>query len=136
MKNTKWLYGIALMMIALSWGCSKFNDLKQKDSFTDTTKAYRQAILWSDFDYALSFHQTGSPDNSRIDPIYAKIKVTGYEEKYQSVSADGQKIEETVLIRYFWIDQMVEKSITANLVWQWDPISKNWYLISEFPRFE
>jgi hypothetical protein len=138
MRSEKWFFlaSIIMTMILLS-GCAQMGNIKKKQMFSDINNAYRNAILWSDFEYALSFQKKNSlKDQVELDPMYKKIKVTAYDEKRHVVNSYATQIEQTVHIQYYWIDQMLEKSIIDYPVWEWDTHSQNWYLISELPVFE
>jgi PBP1b-binding outer membrane lipoprotein LpoB len=125
-----------IMIIVLLSGCAQVENIKKKQSFSDINNAYRNSILWSDFEYALTFQKKSLQDQVKLDPIYKKIKVTAYDEKRHVVNSSATQIDQTVHIQYFWIDQMLEKSIIVNPVWEWDAHSQTWYLISELPVFE
>jgi hypothetical protein len=129
------LSGIIMIMILLS-GCAQLNNIKKKQMFSDITHAYRNSILWSDFEHALSFQKKNLYDQVELDPMYKKIKVTAYDEQRHVVNFNETQVDQTVQIQYYWKDQMLEKSIISYPVWQWDTQSQNWYLISELPLFE
>ncbi len=124
-----------LFLIVLS-GCGTLSGMNQKKKFSELSKAYKTAILWSDFEYASEFLADGLVDKDRLDPIYENVKVTAFEKKRNIVDADVNKIEEVVEIRYYWIDRMVEKSITDHQVWEWNAEARNWYLVTGLPSFE
>jgi hypothetical protein len=127
---------IIVIMILLS-GCTQLENIKKKQMFSDINNAYRNSILWSDFEYALSFQKKNSLKGQvELDPMYKKIKVTAYDEKRNVVNSNATQIDQTIHIQYFWVDQNLEKSIIDYPVWEWDPHSQNWYLISELPVFE
>jgi hypothetical protein len=127
---------IIVIMILLS-GCAQLENIKKKQMFSDINNAYRNSILWSDFEYALSFQKKNSLKGQvELDPMYKKIKVTAYDEKRNVVNSNATQIDQTIHIQYFWVDQNLEKSIIDYPVWEWDPHSQNWYLISELPVFE
>jgi hypothetical protein len=134
-KKCFFLAGIIMIMVLLS-GCAQMNNIKKKQMFSDITKAYRNSILWSDFEYALSFQKNSLQDQVGLDPRYKKIKVTAYDEQRHVVNSNATQIDQTVQVQYYWIDQMLEKSIMIYPVWEWDTHSQNWYLISELPVFE
>jgi hypothetical protein len=125
-----------IIMMVLLIGCTQMTNIQQKEKFKDINNAYRQAILWSDFEYASSFHESHLQNQMELDPIYKIIKVTAYDEKRHVINSDANHIEQTVDIQYYRIDQMLEKSIIFNPVWKWDTQSKNWYLISGMPIFK
>jgi PBP1b-binding outer membrane lipoprotein LpoB len=127
---------IIVIMILLS-GCAQLENIKKKQMFSDINNAYRNSILWSDFEYALSFQKKNSLKGQvELDPMYKKIKVTAYDEKRNVVNSNATQIDQTIHIQYFWVDQNLEKSIIDYPVWEWDPHSQNWYLISELPVFK
>jgi PBP1b-binding outer membrane lipoprotein LpoB len=137
MQCKKWFFlASIIMIIVMLSGCAQMENIKKKQSFSNINNAYRNSILWSDFEYALSFQKKSLQDQVKLDPMYKKIKVTAYDEKRHVVNSNATQIDQTVHIQYFWIDQMLEKSIIVYPVWEWDAHSQNWYLISEPPVFE
>lgn len=135
MKSKKYCGVAVLVMILLACGCSRVADIKQKEAFSETSRAYRQAILWSDFEYAATFLKD-SHQIPEIDPMYQKIKVTAYNERRHAFNHDSGKIEQTVQIQYYWIDQMIEKSIIDHPSWEWNPEAGFWFLSSDLPVFK
>ncbi len=129
-----WLLASVLLMLVA--GCGTISDMSQKKKFSELSKAYKDAILWSDFEYASEFLADGLENKDRLDPSYANVKVTAFEKKRNIVDPDVNKIEEVVEIRYYWIDRMVEKSVTDNQVWIWNPEAQNWFLVTGLPDFE
>jgi hypothetical protein len=125
-----------IVMMVLLVGCIRMANIQQKEKFKDINNAYRQAILWSEFEYASSFHESHLQNQVKLDPIYKVIKVTAYDEIRNVVNSDATQIEQTVNIQYYRIDQMLEKSTVFYPVWKWDTRSKNWYLISSMPLFK
>lgn len=123
-------------LLFLIFGCATISDLDQKEKFSDLSKAYQTAILWSDFDYASMFLAEDAASRDRLDSSYENVKVTSFEKKRNIVDAEVNRIELVVEIRYYWMDRMVEKSITDNQVWEWNADHRNWYLTSGLPVFE
>ena len=123
-------------LIAMLSSCYAIKDASQKKMFSELSESYRKAILWSDFEYASEFLAEGYRKIEKIDPVYKMIKVTAFEEKRKVVDPEVNTVEQVVDIRYFWVDRMVEKSITEHLVWEWDPEAKIWFLISGLPKFD
>ncbi len=133
--NPKYVTIMIAIIILLS-GCSISAGNKQNRMFSDSHDAYRHAILWSDFENASSFLKPDRQSVFKLDPIYSKIKVTAYDEKNFVVNSDNSRVEQTVQIRYYWVDQMIEKDITVNPTWEWDANSQIWYLTSGLPVFK
>ncbi len=135
MKPNKYFFLTALLMTAFFSGCFKIADIKQKETFSRISEAYRRAIVWSDFVYASAFLKDGR-QNYPLDPIYQNIKVTSYETIHHSGSAGDNQIEQTVSINYYQTDRMVEKNILDHQVWQWEDTEEIWRLTTGLPRFE
>ena len=126
------LFALAAMLA----GCQPIRDVRQKKLYSELSQTFRKAVLWSDFEYASEFLAEGYKKNEKIDPIYNEIKVTAFEEKRMVVDPEINTIEQIVDIHYYWVDRMVEKTITEHLIWEWDPEAKKWFLISGLPKFE
>ena len=127
---------ILFALAALLSSCQSFQDVKQKKQYSNLSQTFRQAILWSDFEYASEFLADGYKKNEKVEPVYDEIKVTAFEEKRMVVDTEINTIEQVAEIRYYWVDRMVEKSITEHFIWEWDPEAKKWFLISGLPKFE
>ncbi len=136
-KPLRILTAIFLFALAASLpSCQSFQDVKQKKMYSNLSQTFRKAILWSDFEYASEFLADGYRKNEKVEPVYDEIKVTAFEEKRMVVDQEINTIEQVAEIRYYWVDRMVEKTITEHFIWEWDPEAKKWFLISGLPKFK
>lgn len=116
----------------------KKNSRKQIKLFVEATKKYSTSVRWNEFEMAWA----------SIDPEYRKehpltdleierlkqIQVTGYEEKFQEILADGT-IEIRAEIRVVNRHTQVERSFMNVQVWRLDADGKRWWLTTGLPDF-
>jgi hypothetical protein len=125
------------LLILLVAGCSHFSNVKQMNMFDDITASFKDSIRWSDFEAANHFRkdaltESNPPDFKKLN----NVKVTSYEVK-QIIPMDNKlKVRQIVEINYYKSDNMIEKTLTHDQLWEYDTADKNWYLQSRFPDFK
>ena len=62
------------------------------------------------------------------------FKVTAYEIRKVKFLDDMSRADQTVAIRYYKIDELIEQTIVDQQTWVYDPQEKIWYLQSGLPR--
>ena len=95
------------------------NDKDRINSLTAATDNYRNTIRWG----------------QNIEKLN-KIKVTTYKSIHKELSDDGNEAKQTVEIKYYNIDHMIEKTIIDKQLWKYDPDKKTWRLKSRLPEFK
>ena len=132
---TKGLY-LILLIFLISPGlfmCASFSERGKLDSFKQTVKHYRRAMLISAFEQAKYLSTSDSP----IDPTQLKnFHVVSYNLKKIKFSNDQSKVYQTVEIEYYRVDSMRQKIIRDKQEWNYKPESKKWVLISGLPQFK
>ena len=107
------------------------------EQLSEMTKAYEQAIRWSEFDYAMVFLKPSELEaNPPDESFYKRIKVTAYKMKKTALSEDETQAIQIVEISYYKINNVIVKSITDHQLWEWDTKEKQWYLQSGLPDFK
>jgi len=95
---------------------------------------YEDAIRWSRFPeaYALQKEPAKAPDFDYLQ----QIKVTAYEPVGRPVvSEDGDRIEQTVEIRYYHEDYGREQVLIDKQVWRYDEEREIWLREGAMPDF-
>lgn len=100
---------------------------------------YVSAIRWSDFDVAQNFIdplvKEANPLSDAELERYRQFQVSGYEVKSGSEPAPD-RYEQVVEIRLVNRNTQVEKVIIDRQQWRWDPIAKQWWLMTGLPDLD
>ena len=113
--------------------CASFSDRGKLDSFEQTVKHYRRAMLMSAFEQAKYLSTSDAPK----DPTKLKnFHVVSYNLKKIKFSNDKSKVYQTVEIKYYRVDSMRQKIIRDKQEWDYNSESKKWVLISGLPQFK
>lgn len=121
--------GLAALLLS---GCAGYKNHFQAQSFTKFTHSYGLAIQWSDYDAAANFLETYPPPEDLVR--LKTFKVTAYEIRKVKFLDDMSRADQTVAIRYYKIDELIEQTIVDQQTWVYDPQEKIWYLQSGLPR--
>ena len=124
-----------LIFLVFPWlmNCTSFLERGKLDSFEQTSKHYRLAILMSNFEQAIHLSALDFPK----DPAYLKnFHVVSYTPKKIEFSSDKSKAYQTVEIEYYRIDSMRQKIIRDIQEWNYKPKSEQWVLTSGLPKFK
>ena len=121
---------LGLVALLLS-GCASYNNRLQAQSFAKSARAYGLVIQWSDYEAAANFleHPPPPEDLARLKTF----KVTAYEIRKVKFLDDMSQADQTVAIRYYKIDELIERTIVDQQTWVYYPQEKNWYLKSGLP---
>ena len=133
------LYGTCsiFLLIVGFFGCASMPDQIVMSKFSDTSRSYGVAILWSKFD-AAAYHVKSDPDEKTAPDLkkLERVKVAEYEVKQMELSEDKREVIQIVEIEYYMRDRMVLKTITDVQHWEYDEDVENWFLLSGLPDFE
>jgi hypothetical protein len=107
------------------------------ESFKTATLKYENAIRWGYFEAANNFIKEGGtelqiPDFEKLK----EIRVTYYELFKSKFSKDGLRAYQTVEIKYYNINHLIENTLIDNQRWKYDKEEKKWYLQSGLPEFK
>ena len=135
------LSGLLRLVIAVSvllaFGCSTVSDMKRKSRFDSTTKAYGKAVRWLDFETAYQYIKTEGAGKKAPDfKLLNRIKVTSYDLRQAIPSADQLQVRQIVDIKYYRVDDLIERNIRDNQLWKYDPDAQVWHLVSGLPDFK
>lgn len=125
------------VLLILLMGCSSMKAMSRGKALEPATSAYARAIQWGDYKLAKAF--TGKQETTDQEPSFEtfnRIKVTSYEILTRDVSEDNFQATQAVEIKYFYKDQLKEKSIIDRQLWEFDEAADAWRLKTGLPRFE
>jgi hypothetical protein len=126
-----------IILVLLAAGCGTLTQYRKMEQLSETTRAYEQAIRWSEFDYAMIFLEPSEREKNPPDEsFYKRIKVTAYKIKKTAFSEDETQAIQVVEISYYKIDNVIVKSFSDHQLWEWDTKDRRWYLKSGLPDFK
>jgi hypothetical protein len=130
----KYILGVCIFLFI---GCATVSETKKQDLFEITSHSYKQALLFGRYEAASGFRKVQPSGLQAINfKQLKKIKVTNYELITIKVSKEKSLIHQTVEIRYFNRDYMIEKTLVDNQLWRYDAEDNAWYLESGLPDFQ
>ena len=125
------------MSIALIIGCASFGEVKQMDLLEQRTKNYETALRWGRYEIASAFikskvttHITDSLDGLK------QIKITSYKLLARNFLENNEEAEQKVEIKFYNIDNLIEKTIIDHQTWIFNKELENWFLSSGLPEFK
>jgi hypothetical protein len=111
---------------------------RRVELFEETTFNYENAIRWGYYELAYDFSREDGI-NEQETPDFEKlkdVKVSSYEVVKSRILVNDTVAHQTVEIKYYNINTLVEKSLVHQLKWEFDSEKKKWYLRSGFPDFK
>ncbi len=125
------------MLLVLFIGCASYGERKQLDMLEDRTEHYETALRWGRYDLARAFISSKVPGHKQDNPdALKKIKITSYKLLGRNVFEDNKEAEQKVEIRFYNVDNLIEKTITDSQTWFFDEDLGNWLLSSGLPDFQ
>jgi hypothetical protein len=108
------------------------------EKFEWTSRDYRKAIRWSDFETANSFTKVEGSENKSPDFNKLKlIKVASYELKEMVIlKKDKTQVRQIVEITYYKVDDNLLRTLRDVQLWEYDGERKSWYIQSGLPDFK
>ncbi|MBW1801937.1 MAG: hypothetical protein JRJ85_14535 [Deltaproteobacteria bacterium] len=127
--------GILLFMMVA--GCGTMSDYMKSHKFENTSDNFRLTMRWSTLEAAMSFMKDTRSvrDSSEIDML-KRIKITSCEISRITYLENKTKVRQVIGIQYYKIDDPVVRTLTANLLWEYDAIQENWTIIDGWPTFK
>ncbi len=92
---------------------------------------YEKGWRWNEMGVVLQFHRLGSYDASKVSK-YKNIRIGDYR-VLSSYPVAGGKVLQKVSLSYHYRDDVRIKSKTFDVVWNYAPKLKRWYVESPLP---
>ncbi len=132
----KFLVMLPMIFLVLSLpGCLPPSGIEENR--TDTLKQYEALVRWSEWDGAVNFLAPAYVAEHPVSQIEMErlqmFKVTSYTLRAFAVTDGGMTAIQTVDIKMYNNTQAVERTITDEQVWRYDPALKHWLLYSGLP---
>jgi uncharacterized protein YceK len=117
-------------------GCASLSTSARMEQYDRLTRAYEQAMTWSNFEVAYSATQAAQESSLPDAARYADIKITSYDPATPLVTQEGKTIQRVAKIRYVHTSRMTELSLVTQEEWRYSDKSGRWFLYSGFPQFK
>jgi len=129
--------GCLVMSIILIIGCASFEEHKQLDMLEQRTGNYETALRWGRYEIASAFikNKVTTDIKDNLDGL-DQIKISSYKLLGRNVLGNNEEAEQRVEIKFYNIDNMIEKTIIDNQTWIFDKGLENWFLSSGLPDFQ
>ncbi len=125
---------IMVCVLALA-GCGSFTRAMQMEKFEETARVYEGAIRWGHYELALGLlKEQDNAEPPLTVKALEKIKVITYESLAVRKIEEASRIEHVVKIKYYYIDELLERSLIDHQLWEYDS-SDSWRLLSGLPAF-
>jgi hypothetical protein len=125
------------LLLLLVPGCTTISDRLTMNKFSEASRAYGEAILWSHFEAANLYRKSGGDADKPPDFEKLKtIKVAMYDVKQIDLAEDKRHVNQVVEIKYYKLDNMIIKTVRDEQLWEYDPKENSWYLSSDLPQFK
>ena len=105
--------------------------------FDRMAASFKESIRWSDFETANYLRKDALTESN--PPDFKKLKnveVTSYKVKQIIPMNNKSKVRQIVEITYYKTDNMIEKTLIHDQLWEYDDADENWYLKSRLPDFK
>ncbi len=123
-------------IIFLLMGCATMETQQRMGLLESATRRYGEAVRWGHYEIAKGFKAPDADDEGASNSELPKtIKVTSYEPLNLSFSNDNFEARQTAEIRYYFINQMIEKTLIDTQVWKYDTEDERWYIHTSLPEF-
>lgn len=124
------------MSIVLCIGCASYGERKQLDMLEERTENYETALRWGRYETAYAFikNKVTAYTTDNLEGLN-QIKITSYEMLDRKVLENNEEAEQKVEIKFYNVDNLIEKTIIDNQSWIFDKDLGTWFLSSGFPDF-
>jgi len=125
------------MSIALIIGCVSYGEVKQMDMLEQRTKNYETALRWGRYEIASAFIKSKVTNNltDNLDGL-KQIKITSYKLLGRNFLENNEEAEQKVEIKFYNIDNLIERTIINHQTWIFHKDFGNWFLSSGLPDFQ
>ena len=125
------------MSIALIIGCASYGERKQMDMLEQRTGNYETALRWGRYELARAFIKSKGTDQVKdnLDGL-KQIKITSYKLLGRNFLENKEEAEQKVEIRFYNMDNLIERTIIDHQTWIFNYDLENWFLSSGLPDFK
>ncbi len=124
-----------VVILAISFMLMACNTVEPIQSLGYTWRAYERTIRWGDVSGAVHFLKEDAVTTAKFPKNIKNLKVTGYDVIQKSVNEDDMIAHQEVKIRFYNVNDFVEKSFIDRQEWEYDTKNNRWYLSSKLLTF-
>lgn len=124
-----------VLLVLLLVGCQTLSERKRVDALQEVLRNYEGVIRWGSAEGSRRFLRPDAISGSMTKPA-EEMRVTHYEVlQGPSMVEDGKAIQ-TAVIQYVFVASQVVREVVDQQIWEFDPKTERWYLISPLPDFK
>lgn len=124
---------LLIIVILSTGGCASTPD--ELEILDTIWKNYEKAMIWGEYSYCIDAHKTDKLSPYQVKQLKS-IKVTSYEVIKREVTPDKSVAKQIVEIKYYNKAYAVVRNLTMEQEWLYEPKSRQWVIITPFPRFK
>lgn len=129
-----------IAIILLFTGCKTIKQKDMQDTLSRVLHSYELTTRWGKLSQINSFLLPELAKQAKIQENIDNIRVTHYEviKRPAGIASNNDEEEEvmqSVLIRYIYTDQQIEKSLIDHQQWQYNDDKREWRRSNPIPRF-
>ena len=125
---------LALLMPLVLLGLFACAAQEQQRHFDETAFAFERALRWQTLDDAAAFQKVPQVISPAQRARMKHIRLTGYD-LIRTMVLSPDKVRQVVEIRYYNENRAIERTMTVELEWEYDPEKERWVLVSPLPAF-
>ncbi|UCD34589.1 MAG: hypothetical protein JSU90_09870 [Nitrospiraceae bacterium] len=125
-----------MVFLILFSGCASFESSLERraELFEVASRDFEYAVRWGYYEHAYDYIRNNGTDQKRPDfDLLRSIRVSTYEVLKSTISANELQAMQSLEIRYYHINTLVEKTLLHELRWEYDREAKKWQIAGEFP---
>ncbi|MFV2060678.1 MAG: hypothetical protein ACC653_08320 [Gammaproteobacteria bacterium] len=131
MFKSKFIFIVISFLLVLT-SCSTVDPMQ---ALGYTWRAYERTIRWDDISGAVHFLKEDAVSTSKFPKEVKNLKVTGYDVIRKSINDDDMIATQEVKIRFYNVNDFIEKSFIDKQEWKFDEKNNRWYLSSKLLKF-
>jgi len=137
MIGTSLKSALLLGTLILLSGCKTLNLMqdKKEENLQETLKAYQSTVRWGYPGQAYNFLRKDLAEKTPVPDNLANISITNYKVIRQPAQVDENRATQTAVIGYIFDDRQIEKSLTDQQLWEYDPETQGWSRINPIPEY-
>ena len=125
-----------LLLSIVIVGCTTVSNMMKEKQFNQTADSFHYAMRWSEFKTAIAFRKDIVPGeiSSTLEQL-KPIKITSFSIIETVPMENKNEILEVAEIQYYKSDTMKEKTVVAQILWEYDSKKETWYIVKGWPEF-
>ncbi len=117
-------------------GCGSFSQAMRMEKFEEASYAYEGFLRWGHYELAVGLlKERDNAQAARDLETLRKIKIIRYEVISVKAVEEESRVEQSVKIRYYFTDELLERTVIDYQMWEYDA-SGSWRVASGLPAFD